>query len=122
MCLCLPSSAAVVSEALLSDSDWETVEPQSFSFSRKRPVVCAENQEDRRHEGTPVKATPASRRKVVPPTPRQSSHSSIETAQWQAEVEDRESGCREKESEGQRRWNPRVRTVNAKNGAAPVQE
>ena len=36
-----PSSAvAVMSETLLSDSGWEIVEPQSFSFSRKRSVVC----------------------------------------------------------------------------------
>ena len=27
------SSLAVMSEVLLSDSDWEAVEPQSFSFS-----------------------------------------------------------------------------------------
>ena len=30
------SAVVVMNEALLSDSDWETVEPKSFSFSRKR--------------------------------------------------------------------------------------
>ena len=29
----------VLSEASLSDSDWEIVEPQSFSLSRKREAV-----------------------------------------------------------------------------------
>ena len=34
-----------MTEALLSDSDWEIVEPQLFSFSTKRSVVRVENQE-----------------------------------------------------------------------------
>ena len=33
------------------------------------------------YEGTPVKAPPASRRKIMPPTPQQSSQSSIEAVQ-----------------------------------------
>ena len=42
-----PSSfLAAMSVTLLSDSDWEIVEPQSFSFSKKRQAVCLENQED----------------------------------------------------------------------------
>ena len=69
----IPSSSLVVmSEALLSDSDWEIVEQQSFSFSRKRQAVCVENQEDMNYDGTPVKAPLASRRKIMPPTPQQS--------------------------------------------------
>ena len=56
------------------------------------------------YEGTPVKAPPASRRKMMPSTPQQSSYSSIETVQWQTEVEDQESGGYEKEFEGQHRW------------------
>ena len=36
-------SLVVMSEALLSDFDWETVEPQSFSFSGKRQAFfCGE--------------------------------------------------------------------------------
>ena len=50
---------------------WEIVEPQSFSFSRKNQAVGVENEEDMKNEGTPVKASPASRRKTVPPTPQQ---------------------------------------------------
>ena len=66
-----PSSTAVVmSEALVSDSDWEVVEPQSFSFSRKRGAVCVENQENMRYEGTPVEAPLASRRKSTSLPPK----------------------------------------------------
>ena len=66
------------------------------------------------YEGTPEKAPRASRRKIMPPTPQQSSHSSIEAVQWQTEMEDQESGSYEKEFEGQHRWHARDRTVIAK--------
>ena len=81
-----------------------------FLFFRKRQAVCAEDQEGMNYDGTPVKAPPASRRKIMP-TPQQSSYSSIETVQWQTEVEDQESGSFEKEFEGQHRRNARDRTV-----------
>ena len=42
-------------------SDWEFVEPQSFSFSQKRSVVLEENRAELMYEGTPVKAPPATR-------------------------------------------------------------
>ena len=87
-----PSSAvAVMSEALLSDFDWEFVEPPSSSFFKKRSAACVENQGSMSYEGTPVKAPPASRRKIMLPTPQQSLHSTIEAMQWQTEVEDQES-------------------------------
>ena len=70
-------------------------------------------------EGTPVKAPPASRRKILPPGPQQSSQSSIETMQWQTEVEDEESGSYEKELEGEHRWTARNRTVIARMGQYP---
>ena len=89
-----------MSEASVSDSDWAVVGPQSFSFSRKRRAVCGKNQENMSDEGTPVKAPPASRRKIMPPTPQQCSPSSIEAMQWQTEVEDQESGSHE-EFEGE---------------------
>ena len=41
------SSSSVVAEMcedVSSDSDREFAEPQSFSFSRKRSIVCVENQ------------------------------------------------------------------------------
>ena len=64
-----PSSAvAEMCEGVSSDSDWEYVEPQSFSFSRKRSIVRVENQEDMSYEGTPVKAPPTSGRRMMPPT------------------------------------------------------
>ena len=90
-------------EGVSSDSGWEFVELQSFSFSRKRAIVCVENQEDMSYEGTPVKAPPVIRRKMMLPTPQQSSYSSIEAMQWQTEMEDQGSG-----------WNARDRTVIAK--------
>ena len=39
------------------------------------------------YEGSPVKAPLASRRRMMPPTPQQSPHSSIEDIQWQTEME-----------------------------------
>ena len=48
------------------------------------------------------------------PTPQQSSLSSIEAMQWQTEMEDQDSGSKEKEVEGQHRWNARDRTVIAR--------
>ena len=56
-----------MSEALLSDSDWEIVDPQSFSFSRKRQTVCVENQEGMTSEGT-SKSTASIQKKDMPPT------------------------------------------------------
>ena len=94
-----PSYAVVVmSEASLSDSDWEIVEPQSSFSPESGRVVWVENQGNMSYEGTPVKAPPASRRKIMPPT-QQSSQSSIEATQWQTEVEDHENGSCLKEFE-----------------------
>ena len=39
-----------------SDSDWDFVEPQSFSLSKKRNFACVENQEDMNYQGTPALA------------------------------------------------------------------
>ena len=66
------------------------------------------------YEGTPLTAPQASRRKIMPPTPQQSSQSSTEATHWQAEVEDQESGSCEKEFEGEHRWAARDRTVIAR--------
>ena len=51
-----------------------------------------EYHEDVSYEGTPVKAPPAARMRRMPPTPQQSSYSSIEALQWQTEMEDQGSG------------------------------
>ena len=88
-----PSSAvAEMCEGFSSDSVWEFVEPRSFSFFKNRSIFCVENQEDMSYEGTPVKTLPTSRRRRMPPTPQQRSHSSIEAMQWQTEMEDQGSG------------------------------
>ena len=48
-----------------------------FSPENVKPF-CVESQEDMTYDGTPVKAPPASRRKIMPPTPQQSLQPSIE--------------------------------------------
>ena len=47
-------------------------------FSKKRSIVLEENQGEMGYEGTPVKARPNTRRRMLPPTPQQSSHSSMD--------------------------------------------
>ena len=61
------------------------------------------NQEEMSYEGTPVKAPPTSRRRMMPPTPQQSSHSSLEDMRWRTEMETQGSGS-----------NARDRTVTAR--------
>ena len=75
-------------------SDWESVEPQSFSFSKKR--VWTTTQEEMRYEDSPVKAPPPSRRRMTPPTPLQNSYSSFEGKQEHYEVENQIWRAREK--------------------------
>ena len=72
-------------------------------LSKKRSVVSVESQEDMSYEGTLVKAPPTSRRRMMPPTPQQSSHSSVEATQWQNEMEIQGSS-----------WNARERTLVAR--------
>ena len=69
------------------DSDWAFVEPQSFSFSKKRSIVGEDNRGEMSYEETPVKAPPNTRRRMMPPMPQQNSHSSTDERQWQAEIE-----------------------------------
>ena len=45
-----------VSDVSPCGSDWEFVEPQSFSFSKKRAHCGTDTQEETRYEGLPVKA------------------------------------------------------------------
>ena len=81
-------------------SQWEFLEPQSFSFSQKRAHIWTVTQEEMRFEGSQVKAPPLSRR-MLPPTPLQNSYSSFEQEQWHFEVEDQI-------------WSARDRTVIAR--------
>ena len=78
--VCVSPSSVVTKfcDGFSLDSDWEFVEPQSSSFSRKRSLDWAASQEEMRCEGSPVKAPPPSRRRMMP---QQSSHPSIEEMQ-----------------------------------------
>ena len=58
-------------------SDWEFVEPQSFSFYKKRAHWGTDTQEEMRYEGSPVKAPPLSRRRLTPLAPMQNSKTSF---------------------------------------------
>ena len=76
----LVSPSAVVTEVCDGFSfgfDGELLEPQSFSFSKKRAHWPAA-QDEVRYESSSAKAPPRSRRRMMPPTPLQSSHSSCE--------------------------------------------
>ena len=103
------ASLAVMSAALLSGSDCETVEPQSCSLSRKRQALCVESQEGMNDGGTSAQSPPASRRKIMPPTPQQSRQRSIEAMQLQIKLEDQEIAY-----EGEYRWTARDRVVIAR--------
>ena len=82
-------------------SYWEFVEPQSFSFSKKRAHCCADTQEEMRYEGSPVIAPPITRRRMTPPTPMLNSCTSLDGKQ----------GSYEEEGSG---WNARERTIIAR--------
>ena len=80
-----PSVVTVMCGGVPSDSEWDFVEVQSFSFSKKRNFACVEDQEDMNHEGTPVKAPPCPQRRMRTPLPQQSSFSSMENGSpWSA--------------------------------------
>ena len=49
------SVVKVMCGGVSSDSEWDFVEPQSFSFSNKRNFACVEEQEDMNDEGTLLK-------------------------------------------------------------------
>ena len=84
-------------------SDWEFVEPPSFSFSKKRAHYGTVTQEEMRNESSQVKAPPLSRRRMLPPTPLQNSYSSFEEEQEHFEVEDQIWSARDG-FEGLRFW------------------
>ena len=69
-----------------ADSEWECVEPQSFSFSKKQIFAWLEEQEDMYFEGKPVKAPPCPKRRTRTPLPQQSSFSPTEEGSpWSAQ-------------------------------------
>ena len=63
------------------DPDWVFVESQSSSFSKKCPFVVAAFQEIMRYEGSPVKASALTRRRMTLSPSQQCSNSSYE--EWQ---------------------------------------
>ena len=65
-------------------------------------------------DGTQIKAPPASRRKIRPPTPQQGLQPSIAAMQLQMEVEDQENCSCGIEYGGERRWTARDRAVIAR--------
>ena len=83
-------------EVLSCCSDWEDVEPQSFSFSKKRAHCCTSTQEGMRYESSQVKAPPMSRRRMTPPAPLQNSYASFEEEQRHFEVEDQMWSAKER--------------------------
>ena len=74
-----------------------------FLSQKKRSFVCAENKGEMSYEGSPVKALPLTTRRMMPPTPKQSSHSSNDELHWQTEMEVQGSS-----------WTARERTVIAR--------
>ena len=93
------SPFSVVTEFCLSVfccTEWEFVEPQSFSFSNKRAHSYTVTQEEMRFEGPQVKAPPPSRRRMMPPTPLQNSYSSFEEEQGHFEEENQMWSARDK--------------------------
>ena len=77
-------------------SDWEFVEPQSFSFSKKRAHCCTSTQEEMRYESSQVKAPPLSRRRMMPHTPLQNSNGTFEEEQGRFVMEDQMWSARER--------------------------
>ena len=62
----LVSPSSVVTELCYASpccSDWEFVEPQSLSLSKKRAHCGTDTQEEMRYEGSPVKAPPIFKKK-----------------------------------------------------------
>ena len=77
-------------------SDWDFVEPQSFSFSKKRVHSCTVAQKEMWSEEPQVEATPMSRKRMMPPTPLQKSCASFEEEQGHFEVEDQMWSARDR--------------------------
>ena len=97
------SPSSVVSElcdGFSCGSDLDFVEPQSFSFFKKRLHSWTVAQKEMWSEEPQVKAPSISRRRMMPPTPLQNSYASLVEEQGNFEVE------------GQ--WSARDRVVIAK--------
>ena len=82
-------------------SDVALVEPQPFSFSKKRAHCCTDSRQEMRYEGSTEITLPLSRRRMTPPTPVQQFVYLL---------------CEDhgRYVEGGREWNARERTIIAK--------
>ena len=97
MCLFLPSSVVTeLCDGFSCGSDWDFVEPQSFSCSKKHFYSCTDAQKEMWSEEPHVKAPPISRRRMMPPTPLQNSDASFAEEQGQSEVEDQMWSARDR--------------------------
>ena len=84
-----PSSVVTeLCDGFCCGSDWDLVEPQSFSGTVTQKEMWSEEPQ--------VKAPPISRRRVMPPTPLQNSYASFEEVQEHYEVEDQMWSARER--------------------------
>ena len=99
--VCPSSVVTEFCDSFFCCKEWEFVELQSFSFSKKRAHTSAVTQEEVRYEGSSVKVPPLFRRRKMPPTPLQNSYSSFGEEQEHIEVE------------GQM-WSAKDRTIIAK--------
>ena len=54
----------------------------SSPHSKKRSSVLEDRKEEMGYAGSPVKAPPNTRRRILPPTPQQISFSSTDESQW----------------------------------------
>ena len=69
------------------DSDWEFVEPRPFFFLQKALFrLCGESRRDELRR-VASKSASNTRRRMMPPTPQQFSHSSTDEGQCQADLE-----------------------------------
>ena len=81
-----PSVVTVVCGGVPSDSEWDFLDPKSFSFSKKRNFACVEEQQDMNYEGTLVMDLLALKRRMRTQLPQQSSLSSMEEGRrWSAQ-------------------------------------
>ena len=76
-------------------SDWDFVEPQSFSFSKKRSLCCTSTQEELRFEEPQVKAPLSWRRRMTLAAPMQKSYTSFVRDHGRYEEEGRGWNARE---------------------------
>ena len=104
----------VIGEVILSDSDCEHTESQTFSLSRMREAFVIESQQGIHIEGTREKTPPASRRKIMRTAPQQSSQPTSESTPLRREEENQEHCSCGTGYGGRHRWTARDTAVTAR--------